>query len=74
MSKPPKIPSQLSRLLLLGSGILVAYLCARYFLTPTSFGQYGWYRGDALGEVAAREPNFAGKKACEECHSEECQS
>jgi hypothetical protein len=59
--------------MLLGAGIVIAYLVARYFLTPTSFGQFGWYRGEALGEVAAREPLFAGKKACEECHSEECQ-
>src|SRR5215471_2254775 len=66
-----KIPPQLSRLLLLAIGIVAAYLVARYFLTPPSFGQYGWYRGEALAEVAAHEPVFAGKKACEECHSGE---
>ena len=40
------------------------------FLTPPSFGQYGWYRGDALAEIASRPPVFAGKKACDECHSD----
>jgi hypothetical protein len=54
-------------------GIVTAYSIARYFLTPASFGEYGWYRGDALGELAAREPVFAGKKSCEECHSEQVQ-
>jgi cbb3-type cytochrome oxidase cytochrome c subunit len=73
MSRPFKLPPQLLRLLLLAIGIVGAYLVARYFLTPPSFRQYGWYRGDALAEVAAREPVFAGKKACEECHSDQVQ-
>src|SRR3954462_4976648 len=73
MSRPPKMPPQLSRLLLLAVRIVTAYLVARYFLTPPSFRQYGWFRGDALAEVAAREPVFAGKKACEECHSDQLQ-
>jgi hypothetical protein len=73
MSQPAKMPPQLFRLLLLAVGIVTAYLVARYFLTPPSFRQYGWYRGDALAEVAAREPVYAGKKACEECHSDQVQ-
>ena len=67
------MPPQFVRLLFLAVGIVALYGIARYFLTPTSFGQYGWYRGEALAEVAAREPGFAGKKACEECHSDEYQ-
>jgi hypothetical protein len=65
------LPPQLFRLLLLAIGIVVVYSVARYFLTPTSFRQYGWYRGEALAEVAAREPLFAGRQACDECHSDE---
>jgi hypothetical protein len=68
-----KMPPQLFRLVLLAIGIVSFYAVARYFLTPTSFGQYGWYRGEALAEVAVHEPVYAGKKACEECHSEEYQ-
>jgi hypothetical protein len=49
----------------------VVYSTARYFLTPPSFGEYGWYRGAALGELAARQPSFAGKKECEQCHADE---
>jgi hypothetical protein len=67
------MPPQVFRLFLLVVGIVVVYSTARYFLTPPSFRQYGWYRGEALGELAAREPAFAGKKACDECHSDQYQ-
>ena len=67
------IPPQVLRLILLVIGIVVVYSTARYFLTPPSFRQYGWYRGDALAELATRDTVFAGRKACEECHSDEVQ-
>ncbi len=66
-----RVPPQTVRLLLLAVGIVASYGVARYFLTPLSFKQYGWYRGAALIELQAHEPVFAGKKACEECHSDE---
>jgi hypothetical protein len=66
-----KMPPQVVRVLLLAIGIVTSYFIARYFLTPTSFRQYGFFRGDALADLQAREPVFAGKKACEECHSDE---
>jgi hypothetical protein len=66
-----KLPSQFSRLLLLAAAIIGSYLGARAFLVPPSFGQYGWYRGNSLGEIAnSRDPLFAGKLACDECHSD----
>lgn len=65
-----KMPPQITRLVLLTIAIVGSYLVARYFLTPPSFGQYGWYRGDALEEAASHKPVFAGKKACGECHTE----
>ena len=68
-----KMPPQLLRIFLLAVGIVAAYGVARYFLTPASFGQYGWYRGAALAEMATRDQVYAGKKACEECHSDEYQ-
>lgn len=64
------MPPQIVRLVLLTIGIVGTYLVARYFLTPVSFGQYGWYRGQALVERASLPMQFAGKKACEECHSD----
>jgi hypothetical protein len=65
-----KLPPQILRLVLLTLAIVGSYLAARAMLTPASFGQYGWYRGAALGEIAARTPVLAGKKACDECHSD----
>jgi hypothetical protein len=53
--------------------ILSSYMIARAFMTPASFRQYGWYRGDALEEIAARQPSFAGRKSCDECHSDRVQ-
>lgn len=64
------MPPQIFRILLLVVGVVTAYLIARYFLTPASFGEYGWYRGEAMAELAARAPVYAGKKQCEECHSD----
>jgi hypothetical protein len=68
-----KMPPQVLRLCLLAAGIVASYCIARYCLTPPSFKQYGWFRGDALLELRAREPVFAGKKACDECHSDHVQ-
>jgi hypothetical protein len=67
------IPPQVARLVLLTLGIVGTYLVARYFLTPQSFGEYGWYRGAALAELASHDRAYAGSKACEECHSEQHQ-
>jgi hypothetical protein len=64
------MPPQVVRLCLLALGIVTAYSIARYLLTPPSFQEYGWYRGDALAELAARDTVYAGKKACDECHSD----
>jgi hypothetical protein len=67
-----KLPPQILRLVLLTLAIVGSYLVARSFLTPASFGQYGWYRGDALAEIASRPPVYAGKLSCgaSACHSE----
>lgn len=67
---PLKTPPQINRLILLTLAIVASYLVARYFLTPPTFGQYGWYRGAALEEIAVRTPVYAGKQACDECHSD----
>ncbi len=67
------LPPQVVRLVLLTIGIVGSYMVARYFLTPKSFGQYGWYRGDALMERASLPRVYAGMKACDECHSDKLQ-
>lgn len=65
-----RLPPQILRLVLLTLAIVGGYLVARTLLTPQSFGQYGWYRGEALGEIASRTPVFAGAKKCAECHTD----
>jgi hypothetical protein len=65
-----KIPPQIVRILLLTVLIVGSYFTARAFLKPKSFGQFGHYRAEAMGEIAAREPIYAGMQACDECHSD----
>jgi len=62
------MPPQILRLLVLTLAIAGSYFVARAVLKPACFGQYGWYRGDALGEIASLPASYAGKAACEECH------
>jgi hypothetical protein len=57
-------PPQINRVVLLVFVIVVSYLAARTLLTPASFREYGFYRGDALLERAAAAPVFAGRIAC----------
>ena len=68
-----KFPPQFTRLGLLTIFVVVAYFAARSILTPTSFGQYGWYRGDALEELRQRPVVHAGREGCTECHKEAVQ-
>jgi hypothetical protein len=68
--RPFKLPPQIVRLVILTIGIVGSYVVARQIFTPKSFGQYGHYRGDALAELASREPRYGGQKSCNECHSE----
>jgi hypothetical protein len=46
------------------------FVLVRGTIVPKSFGQYGHYRGDALKDIAARTPLYAGREACELCHQE----
>jgi transcription elongation factor Elf1 len=46
------------------------FFALRGYLVPKSFGQYGHYRGAALGEIAAQPISYAGHEVCETCHSE----
>ena len=67
------LPPQIFMLVLLTLAIVGSYRIARHYLTPPTFGEYGWYRGVALKEIASRTPVYAGRKACDECHSDELQ-
>ena len=64
------MPPQFLRLVLLTLAIVGSYVIARQLLTPSSFGQEGFYRANALAEHASHNPVFAGRKACLECHED----
>jgi uncharacterized CHY-type Zn-finger protein len=49
---------------------LVAFVILRAAVVPRSFGQYGHYRGAAIGEIASRPIAFAGHDTCEACHTD----
>ena len=49
---------------------LVLFLILRAALVPKSFGEYGHYRGNALGEIKSKPVNYAGHQACETCHTD----
>jgi uncharacterized CHY-type Zn-finger protein len=46
------------------------FLVVRHYVVPKSFGQYGHYRGAAIGEIAQRPVKFAGHETCESCHTD----
>lgn len=48
----------------------IVFLVVRHYVVPKSFGKYGHYRAAAIDEIAALPMNFAGHKACEECHAD----
>ena len=50
--------------------LFVVFLVVRHFVVPKSFGKYGHYRADAIGEIAAHPAKYAGHETCEACHSD----
>ncbi|MDO8518820.1 MAG: hypothetical protein Q7T11_01495 [Deltaproteobacteria bacterium] len=51
-------------------GGLGLFLLVRAFLLPSSFGKYGFYRGDNVAEQMAKPIHFAPKNACADCHGD----
>jgi hypothetical protein len=49
---------------------LLLFLVIRSVLVPRSFGRYGHYRAEAIGEIAALPIAYASHQACENCHSD----
>lgn len=49
---------------------IIVFVLLRGSLVPRSFGQYGYYRGNAIAEIAANPASFAGHQTCEGCHSD----
>lgn len=49
---------------------IVLFAVIRAEVVPSSFGQYGHYRGASLAEVSARPMSYAGRSACAACHED----
>jgi hypothetical protein len=49
---------------------MVVFLALRGLLVPKSFGEFGHYRGAALGEIAAQPVSYAGHQVCQDCHDD----
>ena len=64
------IPPQLKRLALAFAIFISVFLIIRHILVPKSFGQYGFYRGASLEEIAQSPVKYAGQKACLDCHQD----
>jgi len=65
------LPKHIVRLLvILGTLLLLAY-AARAYLTDPSYYRFGYYRADAVPELAAGSPRYLGSAYCkDECHQE----
>jgi uncharacterized CHY-type Zn-finger protein len=48
----------------------LVFLVVRHYVVPKSFGEYGHYRGAAIGEIAAHPVKYAGHESCESCHAD----
>lgn len=66
----PKIPQQIKSISVILILVLIAFFGARLLFTPDSFGKYGHYRAKAVDEIAALDINYAGSRACAECHDD----
>ncbi len=64
------MPPQLKVLLPLFAIFILVFIIIRHFLVPDSFGEFGFYRGNALNDNANKELVFSNKKACIECHDD----
>ncbi len=56
--------------LLLALGTIV-FLLVRRAVIPAEFGKYGHYRPGSMDDIRARPIKFAGREACEACHSDQ---
>lgn len=59
------------RAFLLVIAVVIVFFVVQGLATPASFGQYGYYRGENVGEWAAREVAFSGgSQTCQACHQD----
>lgn len=50
--------------------VIIGIVLGRHFMVPESFGEMGYYRGDALYEFMDQAPQHGTPDACAECHDD----
>jgi hypothetical protein len=50
--------------------VFLSALGLRELVVPTSYGQLGSFRADALQEAASFSPQFTGNDSCRDCHAD----
>jgi uncharacterized CHY-type Zn-finger protein len=58
----------LVRLAALFVAAILVFGVARAALVPAGFGKLGHFRAGAIDDIRARKPEYAGQKACADCH------
>ena len=62
------MPKHIVRLLTLLVLVAIVVFSAKKYFTADSFYQYGHYRGNAVAEIAAKQPKLQGSASCQSCH------
>lgn len=55
---------------ILVAAVMAAVIVGRHFLVPASFGEMGFFRGDALYEFMDMPAQHGAPGACAECHDD----
>lgn len=64
------LPKHISRLLLLLFAAMVVAFALKIYLTDPSYYRFGYYRADAVPELAEGPLRYLGSASCLECHTE----
>ena len=65
-----KDKEHLVRVALLFLGGAFIFMVVRGLLVPRDFGVYGHFRANSLQEISSHPLAYAGRAACEDCHSD----
>jgi len=60
-----------SRILAIYAIAFITFFIFKSLAVPATFGEYGWYRGESVKEIANTSQKFAGVDQCFDCHVEE---
>ncbi|MBW6492185.1 MAG: hypothetical protein K0B15_13440 [Lentimicrobium sp.] len=64
------MPQQIKRLIVAFAFFILLFLVLRQVLKPSSFGDLGHYRADAIQENIDSELHYAGIDNCSKCHED----